>query len=354
MKKRVLTRSLSLQIGDDLRSRLDSSARQLRLTRAALVRTAVQIYLDNRQDHFTAMVAAERRERATEQATVTAGIERHLAVIAAARTALAGTIQDHLALIATDRKQRSQDLSAITTATQDHLALMAADRKQRALDRDALAHQHDGIDRVAEDLQLLIAMLNELALFLFAIAPEVHDSAVAAVLCNRRHAEWLTKLRDVMVATQRQPSAAIQQFSSPPAATGATGPTTGEPPETINQVILQGRLDLPVTLRRTPAGDPVANYRLKTDDGEIHQISAFGLFGTKAARDFAPDDLIYVEAEFRTRDFQTVEDKTKGRKHTVRELCVTKQQLVDKAPAPAIASEPHSSASLAPAKQAPS
>ena len=349
MKKRVFTRPLSLQIGDDLRTRLDCSARQLRLTRAALVRTAVQIYLDNRQDHVTAMVAAERRERATEQAAVTADIERHLAVIADNRTALAATIKEHLALTTAERKQRALDLSAISTAIQEHLALIAADRKQRALDRDAMARQHDGIDRVAEDQQLLIAMLNELALFQFAIAPEVHDLAVAAVLCSRRHADWLTKLRDVMVATQRQPSAVTHQFSSPPVATAGN-----EPPETINQVILQGRLDLPVTLRRTPAGDPVANYRLKTDDGEIHQISAFGLFGTKAARDFAPDDLIYVEAEFRTRDFQTVEDKTKGRKHTVRELCVTKQQLVDKAPTPAIASEPDSSASLAPTRQAPS
>lgn len=102
----------------------------------------------------------------------------------------------------------------------------------------------------------------------------------------------------------------------------------------LNKVLLKGRLGQDPTLRFLPSGDPVCNFSIATRTGqhvEWHKIVCYKKLAEEANRDFRTGDLVYVEAEIRTREFLTEEDKKAGRKpRKVLELWANEAHLVAK------------------------
>lgn len=85
----------------------------------------------------------------------------------------------------------------------------------------------------------------------------------------------------------------------------------------LNKVFLKGRLGKNPDLRHMPSGDPVCNFSLATRMGnhvEWHRIVAYDDLADYVSNAFGSGDFVYVEAEIRTREFQTAEDKANNRK----------------------------------------
>ncbi len=85
----------------------------------------------------------------------------------------------------------------------------------------------------------------------------------------------------------------------------------------LNKVLLKGRLGKDPELRFMPSGDPVCNFSIATRSGrhvEWHKIVAYEKLAEYANAVFATGDFVYVEAEIRTREFLTAEDKANNRK----------------------------------------
>lgn len=84
-----------------------------------------------------------------------------------------------------------------------------------------------------------------------------------------------------------------------------------------NEVRLKGRLGKDPELRFMPSGDPVCNFSIATRSGkhvEWHKIVAYENLAEYVKEAFATGDFVHVEAEIRTREFQTAEDKANNRK----------------------------------------
>lgn len=100
----------------------------------------------------------------------------------------------------------------------------------------------------------------------------------------------------------------------------------------MNKVLLKGRLGKDPDLRFMPSGDPVCNFSIATRSGkhvEWHKIVAYEKLAEYVKEVFATGDFVYVEAEIRTREFQTAEDKANNRKpRKVLELIASEAHLL--------------------------
>lgn len=102
----------------------------------------------------------------------------------------------------------------------------------------------------------------------------------------------------------------------------------------INRVVLKGRPSKKPEIRYLPvSGDAVANFSLATNYGdhvEWHSIVAYKAMAERAVT-FDAGDMVYIEGRIATREFQTAEDKTLGRKpRKVTEIIVETCNLVQK------------------------
>jgi antitoxin component of RelBE/YafQ-DinJ toxin-antitoxin module len=67
--------------------------------------------------------------------------------------------------------------------------------------------------KVGDDVQLLIALFDQLARFLFITTPEVIDKEAAAAVGNRRHAAFIAELHKAF-STRRRKSALSESLDS--------------------------------------------------------------------------------------------------------------------------------------------
>lgn len=106
------------------------------------------------------------------------------------------------------------------------------------------------------------------------------------------------------------------------------------PARYLNKVMLKGRLGKDPELRFMPSGDPVCNFSMATRSGkhvEWHKMVAYEVLAEYVKTSFATGDFVYVEAEIRTREFLTAEDKMHGRKpRKVLELVAHEAHLLAK------------------------
>jgi len=102
----------------------------------------------------------------------------------------------------------------------------------------------------------------------------------------------------------------------------------------LNKVLLKGRLGKDPALRFMPSGDAVCNFSIATRTGqhvEWHKIVAYKKLAEYVNETFRTGDLVFVEAEIRTREFLTDEDRKAGRKpRKVLELWADEAHLVEK------------------------
>lgn len=102
----------------------------------------------------------------------------------------------------------------------------------------------------------------------------------------------------------------------------------------MNKVLLKGRLGQDPALRFMPSGDPVCNFSLATKSGshvEWHKVVCYKWLAEHADKTFRTGDVVYVEAEIKTREFLTEDDKKHGRKpRKVVELVASEAHLVAK------------------------
>ena len=100
----------------------------------------------------------------------------------------------------------------------------------------------------------------------------------------------------------------------------------------LNKVMLKGRLGKDPEIRYMPSGDPVCNFSLATRSGkhvEWHKIVAYEAVAVYIHTGYKTGDFVYVEAEIRTREFLTAEDRAAGRKpRKVTELIVQETHLL--------------------------
>lgn len=100
----------------------------------------------------------------------------------------------------------------------------------------------------------------------------------------------------------------------------------------LNLTLLKGRVGKDPDLRHMPSGDPVCNFSVATRNGkhvEWHKIVAYEGLAEYATETFRTGDFVYVEAETRTREFKTAEDKARGRKaREIRELVAKELHLL--------------------------
>ncbi len=69
------------------------------------------------------------------------------------------------------------------------------------------------VARVGEDAQLLIALFDQLARFIFITTPEVIDKDAAAAIGNRRHAAFIAELHKAF-STRRRKAAISETLDS--------------------------------------------------------------------------------------------------------------------------------------------
>lgn len=102
----------------------------------------------------------------------------------------------------------------------------------------------------------------------------------------------------------------------------------------MNKVLLKGRLGKNPEIRKMPSGDSVCNFSLATKSGshvEWHRVVAYGARADYVNAAFGVGDVVYLEAEIKTREFTTAEDKANGRQpRKVTELIVEEAHLVRK------------------------
>lgn len=102
----------------------------------------------------------------------------------------------------------------------------------------------------------------------------------------------------------------------------------------LNKTLIKGRIGQNPALRYLPSGDPVCNFSVATKSGnhvEWHKIVCYKALAEFTAGSFKGGDLVFLEAEIRTREFQTAEDKAAGRKaRKVVELIASEVHLVTK------------------------
>lgn len=107
-----------------------------------------------------------------------------------------------------------------------------------------------------------------------------------------------------------------------------------KPVKYINKVFIKGYLGKDPDLRFMPSGDPVCNFSVATRSGkhvEWHKFVAFDTTAEMIKESFFSGDLVYLEAEIKSREFLTAEDKKHGRKpRKVTELIVLEAHLVSK------------------------
>ncbi|MTK63973.1 MAG: ribbon-helix-helix protein, CopG family, partial [Methanobacterium sp.] len=138
----MMTR-LPLRLDDDLRRRLDKAASAKGLPVAEVIRQACDAYLTGLDSYWA---------RQVDQAV----------------NATASTLQP-----------LAEKLDAIQQNVSETLARV-----------EHTAQQHQGdLDRANDDQQLLIAMVNELALFVFG-ASTTPETPVTAAIARERHAKW--------------------------------------------------------------------------------------------------------------------------------------------------------------------
>lgn len=106
------------------------------------------------------------------------------------------------------------------------------------------------------------------------------------------------------------------------------------PVKYLNKVMLKGRLGKEPELRFMPSGDPVCNFSMATRSGrhvEWHKVVAYENLADYVKAAFTTGDFVYVEAEIKTREFLTAEDKANGRKaRKVTELIAHEAHLLAK------------------------
>jgi len=103
----------------------------------------------------------------------------------------------------------------------------------------------------------------------------------------------------------------------------------------INKVILKGRIADKPSIRQLPSTDNVANFSVATRSGEHtewHKVSAYKALADHVHDAFDKGDLVFIEAEIRTRTFLTTEDKNAGRTkpRSVTELIAHAAHLVER------------------------
>lgn len=83
------------------------------------------------------------------------------------------------------------------------------------------------IYRASDDIQLLIALFDQMAKFQFCTTPEVIDRQAAAVLGNQRHAAFIAELHKAYSTHKRRSALASQldEFSDDERASEAVSPT---------------------------------------------------------------------------------------------------------------------------------
>lgn len=104
----------------------------------------------------------------------------------------------------------------------------------------------------------------------------------------------------------------------------------------VNKVILVGRLGRDPEMRYTPAGDPVCNFTLATDEvyrdragerqrrTEWHRIVAWRKLAEQCAQLLSKGKLVYVEGRLRTRQW----DDRDGNKRTSTEIEINTMRIL--------------------------
>ncbi|MBI4461819.1 MAG: single-stranded DNA-binding protein [Acidobacteria bacterium] len=104
----------------------------------------------------------------------------------------------------------------------------------------------------------------------------------------------------------------------------------------VNKVILVGRLGRDPEMRYTPAGDPVCNFTLATDQvyrdrsgerqrrTEWHRIVAWRKLAEQCAQLLGKGKLVYVEGRLRTRQW----DDRDGNKRTTTEIEINVMRIL--------------------------
>lgn len=125
----------------------------------------------------------------------------------------------------------------------------------------------------------------------------------------------------------------------------------------LNKVLLKGRLGQEPALRYMPSGDSVCNFSIATRSGqhvEWHKIVAYTRLADEISSTFHTGDMIFVEAEIRTREFMTEEDRKANRKpRKVLELVASEAHLIEKRSEGGEADLPGNRISRTPASQQP-
>ena len=101
----------------------------------------------------------------------------------------------------------------------------------------------------------------------------------------------------------------------------------------LNRVHLVGRLVADPELRYTPSGNPVAQLRLATNEGEepeFHQLSAWGKHAEFAASYLKKGRLLYVEGRLHWSSWQAAD----GSNRRSCEVRVGTLQVLDQRPQP--------------------
>lgn len=104
----------------------------------------------------------------------------------------------------------------------------------------------------------------------------------------------------------------------------------------VNKVILIGRLGRDPEMRYTPAGDPVCNFTLATDEvyrdrsgerqrrTEWHRIVAWRKLAEQCAQLLKKGNLAYIEGQLRTREW----DDRDGNKRRTTEIVAFRMRIL--------------------------
>jgi single-strand DNA-binding protein len=115
----------------------------------------------------------------------------------------------------------------------------------------------------------------------------------------------------------------------------------------VNKVILVGRLGRDPEMRYTPAGDPVCNFSLATDEvyrdrsgatqrrTEWHRIVAWRKLAEQCAQLLTKGKLIYAEGRLRTRQW----DDRDGNKRSTTEIEIFRMRILSPKGEPGLAME---------------
>jgi len=116
----------------------------------------------------------------------------------------------------------------------------------------------------------------------------------------------------------------------------------------VNKVILVGRLGRDPEMRYTPAGDPVCNFTLATDEAyrdrggqlqrrtEWHRIVAWRRLAEQCAQLLSKGKLAYVEGRIQTRQW----NDRNGNQRSTTEIVINRMRVLTPRGEPGLAIEP--------------